>query len=163
MSLLNAACRPATIAESHSDVKWAVHLHIDCLFNSILRLTSKEPAMLCITGSITMQHLYPTCTAGARNVVRHRIRDLLLEFPANLTGKVRTHTIGTFVAHSKSYMISSYSYERSQMNCYLCQRNDYVMFTVFDFYIRHVLLAFNTSPVRIEFALSLFSQKCNSI
>ena len=156
MSLLNAACRPATIAESYSDVKRASRHRGLPLFNSTFRLTSKEPSKLCITGSITMQNLYPTRTAGARNVIRHRIRDLLLEFPANFTGKVRTHTIGTFVAHSKSYMISSYFYECTQMNSYLCQRNDYVMFIVFDFYIRHVLLVFNTSPVKIEFALSVF-------
>ena len=36
------------------------------------------------THSHGMLHLYPTRTAGARNVVRHRIPELLLEFPANL-------------------------------------------------------------------------------
>ena len=75
------------------------------------------------TRSHGMLHLYPTRTAGARNVVTHPIPDLLLEFSAHLTGKVRTHSIGTFVAHIKSYMISSYSYEFTQMNCYICQRN----------------------------------------
>ena len=43
------------------------------------------------TRSHGMLHLYPTRTAGVRNVVRHRIPELLLEFPANLMGKVRTH------------------------------------------------------------------------
>ena len=69
------------------------------------------------TYSYGMLHLYPTRTAGARNVVRPRIPDLLLEFPAHLTGKFRIHSIGTFVAHIKSYMIISYSYEYTQMNC----------------------------------------------
>ena len=77
------------------------------------------------TRSHGMLHLYPTRTAGARNVVRHRIPELLLEFPTNLIGKVRTHNISTFVSHVKSYMsmISSYSSEWFQMNCYICQRN----------------------------------------
>ena len=57
------------------------------------------------------------------NVVRHRIPELLLEFPANLMRKVRTHSISTFVSHVKSYMISSYSSECIQMNCYICQCN----------------------------------------
>ena len=68
-------------------------------------------------------YFYLTRTAGASNVVRHRIPDLLLEFPAHLTGKVRTHSIGNSVAHFKSYMISLYSYECTQMICYICQRN----------------------------------------
>ena len=75
------------------------------------------------THSHGMLHLYPTGTAGARNVVRHRIPDLLLEFPAHLTGKVRTHSIEICVAHIKSYMTSSHSYECTQMSCYICQRN----------------------------------------
>ena len=75
------------------------------------------------TRSHGMLHLYPTRTAGARNVVIHRTPELLLEFPANLMGKVRTHNIRTFVSHVKSYMISSYSSECIQMNCYICQRN----------------------------------------
>ena len=68
-----------------------------------------------------MLHLYPTRTAGARNVVRHRIPKLLLEFPVNLIGKLCTHSIGTFVSHVKSYMISSYSSECIQISCSICQ------------------------------------------
>ena len=68
-------------------------------------------------------HLYLTRIAGASNVVRHRIPDLLLEFPTCLTGKMRTHNIGNFVAHFKSYIISLYSYQCTQMNYYICQRN----------------------------------------
>ena len=69
------------------------------------------------TRSHSMPHLYPTRTAGARNVVRHRSPELLFEFPANLMGKVLTHSISTFVSHVKSYMISSHSSECIQMNC----------------------------------------------
>ena len=47
------------------------------------------------TRSHGMFHLYPTRTAGACKVVRHRIPVLLLEFSANLMGKVRTHSIST--------------------------------------------------------------------
>ena len=59
------------------------------------------------TRSYSMLHLYPSRTAGTRNVVRYP--DILLKFPAHLVGKVRTRSIGTFIAHIKSYMISSYS------------------------------------------------------
>ena len=52
-------------------------------------------------------HLYHTRAAGARNIIRHRNPDLLPEFPAYLTGKVRTHSINNFFAHIKSHMISS--------------------------------------------------------
>ena len=38
-------------------------------------------------------------------------------------GKVRTHSISTFVCHVKSYMISSYSYGCIQMNYYIWHRN----------------------------------------
>ena len=75
------------------------------------------------THSHGMLHLYPTRTASARNFVRHRIPELLLEFPANLMGKVSTHSIIAFVYHVKSYKISSYSSKCIQMNCYVCQRN----------------------------------------
>ena len=47
-----------------------------------------------------MLHLYPTRTAGARNVVRHRIPELLLECPSNLMEKVRTHSISPFILMS---------------------------------------------------------------
>ena len=75
------------------------------------------------TCSHDMLHLYPTRTAGACNVVRHHIPELLLEFPANLMAKVCTHSIRTFVSRVKSYMITSYSSECIQINCYICQRN----------------------------------------
>ena len=42
-------------------------------------------------------------TAGACNVVRHRIPELKLEFSVNLMGKVRTYSISTFVSHIMSY------------------------------------------------------------
>ena len=75
------------------------------------------------THSHGMLHLYLTRTASARNVVRHRIPEILLGFPANLMGKVRTHSISTFVSHVKSYMMSSCSSECIQINFYICQRN----------------------------------------
>ena len=52
------------------------------------------------------------------------------------------------------------------MNCYIFQRltgNDFGMLIIFDFYIRHVLLAFNISPAKTEFVLSLFSLKDNFV
>ena len=117
------------------------------------------------TCSPGMLHLYPTRTAGARNYVRHRIPDMLLKFPTHLTGKVRTHSIGTFVAYIKSYTICWYSMIALRWTVIYVSvtRNDYGMFIISDFYISHVLLAFNISPAKVEFALSLFSQKCNFV
>ena len=40
-------------------------------------------------------------------------------------------------------------------------RNDYGMFIIFDFIV--MLLAFNISPEKTEFTLSLFSQKYNFV
>ena len=85
--------------------------------------TYNHELYLTETRSHGMLHLYLTCTAGARSVVRHRINDILLKFPAHLTGKMRTHSFGTSVAQIKSYMISLYSYEFTQMNCCICQCN----------------------------------------
>ena len=87
--------------------------------------------------------------------------DLLLEFPAHLTGKVGTHSIGTFVANIKFYIAMSAL--RWTVIYVSVTRNDYGMFIIFDFYTSHVLLASNISPVKIEIALSLFSQKCNFV
>ena len=55
------------------------------------------------TRSHGMLHLYPTRTAGAHNVVRHRIPDQFLEFPTQLMEKMRTYSIGSFVAHVKFF------------------------------------------------------------
>ena len=66
-----------------------------------------------------MLYLHPSCTA--RCVLRHLIPVLLLKFPTYLVGKVCTHSIGTFVARVKSHVLSSYSYECTQMNCCTCQ------------------------------------------
>ena len=60
-----------------------------------------------------MLHLYPTRFAG----VMHDIHELLLEFPANRVGKMRTHSIIIFVYHVKSYMISSYSSFSNELLC----------------------------------------------
>ena len=60
-----------------------------------------------------MLYLYPTRIAG----VGHHIHELLLEFPANRVGKVRTHSIITFVYHVKSNMIISYSSFSNELLC----------------------------------------------
>ena len=75
------------------------------------------------TRSHGMFHLYPTRTAGACNVVRHHVPNLLVEFTAHLTGEVRANSIGTFFAHIKSYLISSNSHECTQIKYYIRQRN----------------------------------------
>ena len=91
------------------------------------------------TCSPGMLHLYPTRTADARNDVIHCIPVMLLKFPTHLEGKVRTHSIGTFVAHIKSYMICWYSMSALRWTGIYVSvtRNDYGMFIISDFYISH--------------------------
>ena len=104
------------------------------------------------THSHGMPQVYATRTASAHYVVRHHIPELLLEFP---WGKVRTHSISTFVSHVKFNMISSYSSACIQMNCYIyvsVTRNNYGMLIIC---MKHVFLEFSISPVKTEFTLSL--------
>ena len=68
-------------------------------------------------------HLFPTRTSSARNVLRHRIPDLLQEYPRAITQKAKTHSIESFVKLLKAYTIGSYSYECTAINCYSCGRN----------------------------------------
>ena len=68
-------------------------------------------------------HLFPTRTSSARNVLRHRIPDLLQEYPRAITQKAKTHSIESFVKLLKAHTIGSYSYECTAINCYSCGRN----------------------------------------
>ena len=68
-------------------------------------------------------HLFPTRTSSVRNVLRHRIPDLLQEYPRAITQKAKTHSIESFVKLLKAYTIGSYSYECTAINCYSCGRN----------------------------------------
>ena len=60
-------------------------------------------------------HLFPTWTVSASNVLRHRIPDLLQEYP-----RANTHSIESFVTLLKAYIIESYSYVCTGFNCYSC-------------------------------------------
>ena len=68
-------------------------------------------------------HLFPTWTVSARNVLRHYIPDLLQEYPRAITQRAKTHSIESFVTLLKAYIIESYSYICTDMNCYSCGRN----------------------------------------
>ena len=68
-------------------------------------------------------HLFPTRTSSARNVLRHRIPDVLQEYPRAITQKAKTNSIESFVKLLKAYSIGSYSYECTDINCYSCGRN----------------------------------------
>ena len=68
-------------------------------------------------------HLFPTRTVSARNVLRHHIPDLLQEYPRAITQRAKTHSIESFVTLLKAYIIESYSYICTDMNCYSCGRN----------------------------------------
>ena len=68
-------------------------------------------------------HLFPTRTVSARNVLRHHIPDLLQEYPRAITQRLKTHNIESFVTLLLAYIIESYSYVCTDMNCYSCGRN----------------------------------------
>ena len=69
-------------------------------------------------------HLYPTRTAGTLNALRHRMPDLLLEFPTYLMEKKKcAPTVIGYLLFIKSLWFSSYSCECTQMNCFMCQCN----------------------------------------
>ena len=68
-------------------------------------------------------HLFPTRTVSARNVLRHHIPDLLQEYPRAITQRAKTHSSESFVTLLKAYIIESYSYICTDMNCYSCGRN----------------------------------------
>ena len=68
-------------------------------------------------------HLFPTRTVSARNVLRHHVPDLLQEYPRAITQRANTHSIESFVTLLKAYIIESYSYVCTDINCYSCRRN----------------------------------------
>ena len=68
-------------------------------------------------------HFFPTRTINARNVLRHRIRDLLQEYSRTITQKANTHSIESFVTLLKAHTIGSYSYDCTDINCYSSGRN----------------------------------------
>ena len=65
-------------------------------------------------------HLYPTRTSGARNVLRHHIPELLNTFPKYLIDKIKTHSLYSISHHIKCYLVDSYSYDCSIIDCYIC-------------------------------------------
>ena len=65
-------------------------------------------------------HVFPTRTFGARNVLRHRLPELVDQFPADLIRKAKTHSITAFSNHIKHHILESYSYDCFELNCYVC-------------------------------------------
>ena len=72
------------------------------------------------TRSHDQLHLYPTRTSGARNVLRHHIPVLLNTFPKYLIDKIKTHSLYSISHHIKCYLVDSYSYDCSIIDCYIC-------------------------------------------
>ena len=75
-------------------------------------------------------HLFPTQTISARNVLRHRIPELLQKYPRAITQRAKTHSIESFVTLLKAYIFGSYPYECTDINCYSCKHNVRWFFTV---------------------------------
>ena len=69
-------------------------------------------------------HLFPTRTTGARNVLRHRIPELLREYPEDLINEVKSHSLEAFVSHIKSQVIDSYSFNCNELDCYVCRSDN---------------------------------------
>ena len=67
-------------------------------------------------------HLYPTRTTGARNVLRHRVPELLRDYPHEIMRRVYTHSNATFINRIKFFIIDKYEPECQLINCYICNR-----------------------------------------
>ena len=67
-------------------------------------------------------HLFPVRTSNARNVLRHRIPELLCTFPQGILEKVHTHSLVSFSNHVKLHLIKSYNSECWDPCCYICSR-----------------------------------------
>ena len=65
-------------------------------------------------------HLFPTRTTGARNVLRHRIPEILAGFPPIIIERARTHSISAFASHIKRHILESYFDDCFVVNCYIC-------------------------------------------
>ena len=65
-------------------------------------------------------HLFPSRTSSGRNVMRHRIPELLYDFPPTLIERAKTHSIYALVDYVKSYLIDMYNDQCSDPNCYVC-------------------------------------------
>ena len=63
---------------------------------------------------------FPTRTFGARNVLRHRLPELVYQFPAGLIRKAQTHSVTAFSNHIKHHVLESYRYDCIELNCYVC-------------------------------------------
>ena len=62
-------------------------------------------------------HLFPTRTVGARNVLRHRIPELIYRFPADVLEKAKTHSITAFPNHIKNQTLQLYSHDCIESHC----------------------------------------------
>ena len=65
-------------------------------------------------------HVFPTQAFGACNILRHRLPELVYQFPADLIRKAETHNITAFSNHIKHHILESYSYDCIELNCYVC-------------------------------------------
>ena len=72
------------------------------------------------TRNNNQMHVFPTQTFGARNVLRHRLPELVYQFPADLIRKAQTHSITAFSNHIKHHTLESYSYDCIELKCYEC-------------------------------------------
>ena len=53
-------------------------------------------------------------------VLRHHIPELLNTFPKYLIDKIKTHSLYSISHHIKCYLVDSYSYDCSIIDCYIC-------------------------------------------
>ena len=67
-------------------------------------------------------HLFPTRTEGTKNVLRHRVPELMEEFPEGLLKRVHTNSIVNFDARLKYLIIDPCKSEYSFACCYICNK-----------------------------------------
>ena len=64
-------------------------------------------------------HLFPTRTTGAKNVLRHRIPEILAGFPPIIIERALTHSICAFASYIKRHLLESYVDACFEVNCYI--------------------------------------------
>ena len=64
-------------------------------------------------------HAFSTRMFGARDVLRHRIPELIYQSPADVLEKTKTHSITAFSNHIKHHILQCYIYDCIEPHCYV--------------------------------------------
>ena len=72
------------------------------------------------TRNRTKTHLRQANTASVSVSVRYNIPQIIQHIPSCILDKVSTHSLDGFSLYAKNHIISSYRFDCSKQNCYVC-------------------------------------------